>query len=74
MSDFGKNVLKLAVVAAAAYGGYQLYKKYIKKPQVERDFDDIDVDSVEVNQDAVKEETLAAKILAAAERQLGNIK
>ena len=29
--SFGKTVVKLAVVAGVAYGGYYLYKKYIKK-------------------------------------------
>lgn len=74
MSDFGKTVLKLAVGAAAAYGVYCLYKNYIKKPQVERDFDDVDLGSIAVNEDAAKEETLAAKIMAAAQNQLNKIK
>ena len=74
MSDLGKTVLKLAIAAGAAYGAYYLYKNYIKKPQVERDFDDVDLGAVEINEDAVKEETLAAKIMAAAERQLDKIK
>lgn len=70
----GKTLLKLAVAAGAAYGVYYLYKKYIKQPKVTREFDDMSSDDFGVNEDAVKEETLAAKIAAAAERQLANLK
>lgn len=69
-NSMGSTLLKLALAAGAAYGVYYLYKKYIKQPQVTRDFDDMSSDDFETNDDAVKEENLAAKIVAAAEKQL----
>ena len=70
----GKTLLKLAVAAGAAYGVYYLYKKYIKQPKVTREFDDMSSEDFEINEDAANEETLAAKIAAAAERQLAKLK
>jgi len=74
MSSTGKTLLKLALAAGAAYGAYYLYKNYIKKPQTTREFDDMTASDFEFNDDAVKEESLAEKIMAAAEKQLEKIK
>ncbi|MBQ9030270.1 MAG: hypothetical protein IJ106_02290 [Parasporobacterium sp.] len=73
MSSTGKTLVKLALAAGAAYGAYYLYKNYIKKPQTTREFDDMTSADFEVNDDAVKEESLAQKIMAAAEKQLSKI-
>lgn len=70
----GKTILKLGAVAGAAYGGYYLYKKYVKKPEGQRDFDDLSDVSFDYNEDAAKEESFADKIRAAAEKQLNKIK
>ena len=71
----GKTVVKLAVVAGAAYGGYYLYKKYVKKDAVpQRDFDELADVTFDYDEDAASEESFADKIRAAAERQLNKIK
>lgn len=71
----GKTVVKLAVVAGVAYGGYYLYKNYIKKDNVpQQDFDELADVNFDYDQDAVNEESFADKIKAAAERQLSKIK
>ena len=74
MSSTGKTLLKIALAAGAAYGAYYLYKNYIKKPQTTREFDDLSSSDFDFNDDAVKEETLADKIKAAAEKQLEKLK
>ena len=72
---FGKTVVKLAVVAGAVYGGYYLYKNYIKKDTVpQKDFDELADVTFDYDEDAAKEETFADRIKAAAERQLNKIK
>ncbi|MBR3244746.1 MAG: hypothetical protein IKF90_18995 [Parasporobacterium sp.] len=73
--SFGKTVVKLAVVAGVAYGGYYLYKKYIKKDAVpQQDFDELADVTFDYDEDAAKEESFADKIKAAAEKQLDKIK
>lgn len=74
MSSTGKTLLKLALAAGAAYGAYYLYKNYIKKPQTTREFDDLTSSDFDFSDDAAKEETLAEKIRAAAEKQLEKLK
>ena len=36
-----KLLTKLALLGGAAYGGYYLYKKYIKQPETGDKFDDL---------------------------------
>ena len=73
--SFGKTVVKLAVVAGVAYGGYYLYKKYLKKDNVpQKDFDDLADVTFDYDEDAANEESFADKIKAAAEKQLNKIK
>ena len=71
----GQALVKLGVVAGAAYGGYYLYKKYVKKDNVpQKDFDDLADVTFDYDDDAAKEESFADKIKAAAEKQLNKIK
>lgn len=71
----GKTIVKLGVVAGAAYGGYYLYKKYFKKDNVpQQDFDELADVSFDYDADAASEESFADKIKAAAEKQLNKIK
>ncbi len=73
--SFGKTVVKLAVVAGAVYGGYYIYKNYIKKDNVpQKDFDELADVTFDYDDAAAKEESFADKIKAAAERQLDKIK
>ena len=73
--SFGKTVVKLAVVAGVAYGGYYLYKKYVKQDNVpQKDFDELADVNIDYDEDAAKEESFADKIKAAAEKQLNKIK
>ena len=69
-----KALTKLALLAGAAYGGYYLYKKYVKQPKVEEDFDDLADAGFDYDDEAAKEESFADKIKAAASRQLDRIK
>jgi len=69
-----KGIVKLALVAGAAYGGYYLYKKYIKQPEKAQNFDDLGETGFDYDNDAANEESFADKIKAAAERQLARIK
>ena len=72
---FGKTVVTLGVLAGAAYGGYYLYKKYVKNDNVpQKDFDDLADVTFDYDADAASEESFADKIKAAAERQLNKIK
>ena len=68
-----KLLTKLALLGGVAFGGYQLYKKYVKQDSADKfgdsedagfDFDDLDV----------KEESFADKVKAAAGKQLDRIK
>ena len=68
-----KLLTKLALLGGAAYGGYYLYKKYLKQPENVDKFDDLDAGFDFDDLDA-KEETFADKLKAAAERQLDRIK
>ena len=71
----GKTLLKLGVLAGAVYGGYYLYKKYVKKDTVpQQDFDELADVNFNYDEDAAKEESFADKIKAAAEKQLNKIK
>ena len=71
----GKSLVKLGVLAGAAYGGYYLYKKYVKKDNVpQKDFDELADVNFDYDDDAAKEESFADKIKAAAGRQLDRIK
>ena len=36
-----KGLIKLGLLAGAAYGGYYLYKKYLKQPDKAENFDDL---------------------------------
>ena len=69
----GKTIVTLGAIAGAAYGGYYLYKKYVKKDaEAQHEFDDL----ADVNfdyDDLTKEESFADKIKAAAERQLNKL-
>lgn len=69
-----KGLTKLALLAGAAYGGYYLYKKYVKQPETAENFDDLGEAGFDYDDAAAKEETFADKIRAAAERQLDRIK
>jgi uncharacterized membrane protein YebE (DUF533 family) len=72
---FGKTVVKLALVAGAAYGAYYLYKKYVKKDAVpQQDFDELADVTFDYDADAANEESFGDKIRAAAEKQLNKIK
>lgn len=68
-----KLLTKLALLGGAAYGGYYLYKKYVKQPDKADKFDDLDAGFDFDDLDA-KEETFSDKLKAAAERQLDRIK
>lgn len=71
----GKSIIKLGVLAGVAYGGYYVYKNYIKKDNVpQKDFDDLADVNFDYDDDAAKEESFADKIKAAAEKQLSKIK
>ena len=71
----GKSLVKLGVLAGAAYGGYYLYKKYVNKDNVpQKDFDELADVNFDYDDDAAKEESFADKIKAAAEKQLNKIK
>ncbi len=69
-----KALTKLALLAGAAYGGYYLYKKYIKQPTTAEQFDDLSDAGFDYDDTAAKEESFADKIKAAAGRQLDRIK
>lgn len=72
---FVKTIVKLGIVAGAAYGGYYLYKNYVKKDNVpQKDFDELADVTFDYDKDAASEESFADKIKAAAERQLNKIK
>lgn len=71
----GKTLIKIGIVAGVAYGGYYLYKKYLKKDNVpQQDFDELADVSFNYDADAATEESFADKIKTAAERQLNKIK
>ena len=70
----GKTLLKLGVLAGVAYGGYYLYKNYVKKDTPQKDFDELADVNFDYDEDAAKEESFADKIKAAAEKQLNKIK
>ncbi len=71
----GKSLLKLGVLAGVAYGGYYVYKNYLKKDAVpQKDFDELADVNFDYDEDAAKEESFADKIKAAAEKQLNKIK
>ena len=73
--SLGKTLVKLGVLAGAAYGGYYLYKKYVKKDAApQKDFDDLADVTFDYDDEAAKEESFAEKIKAAAEKQLNKIK
>lgn len=69
-----KLLTKLALLGGAAYGGYYLYKKYVKKPEAGENFDDLSDVGFDYDDTAAKEESFADKIKAAAGRQLDRIK
>lgn len=69
-----KGIVKLALLAGAAYGGYKLYQKYVKQPEKAQNFDDLGEEGFSYDNDAANEESFADKIRAAAERQLDRIK
>lgn len=69
-----KLLTKLALLGGAAYGGYYLYKKYIKQPETGDKFDDLSDAGFDYDDTAAKEESFADKLKAAAERQLDRIK
>ena len=69
-----KGLIKLGLLAGAAYGGYYLYKKYLKQPDKAENFDDLSDAGFDYDDTAAKEESFADKIKAAAEKQLNKIK
>lgn len=69
-----KALSKLVLLAGAAYGGYYLYKKYVKQPQAEDEFEDLTDSGFDFDDELSKEESLADKVKAAANRQLDRIK
>ena len=69
-----KGLIKLGLLAGAAYGGYYLYKKYLKQPDKAENFDDLSEAGCDYDDTAAKEESFADKIKAAAGRQLDRIK
>ena len=69
-----KILTKLALLGGAAYGGYYLYKKYIKQSETAEKFDDLSDVGFDYDDTAAKEESFADKIKAAAGRQLDRIK
>lgn len=72
---FGKTIVTLGAIAGAAYGGYYLYKKYIKQDAAtEQDFEDLADVTFDYDDANATEETFADKVRAAAERQLNKIK
>lgn len=72
---FGKTIITLAAAAGAAYGGYYLYKKYVKKEEApQKNLDDLADVSFDYDAEAAPEESFADKIKAAAERQFDKIK
>ncbi len=61
------TLLKLGILAGAAYGGYCLYKKYVKDKEPEENFcDAAGMDYTVCDEDAQKEQNFADKIKAAA--------
>ena len=69
-----KGLIKLGLLAGAAYGGYYLYKKYLKQPDKAENFDDLSDAGFDYDDTAAIEESFADKIKAAAGRQLDRIK
>lgn len=65
-----KTILKVAVVAGLAYGAYYVYKNFIKQPEVKREFSDVQSTDFDYNQAAREEDSFAARIKAAAMRQI----
>lgn len=71
---FGKTVLTLGAIAGAAYGGYVLYKKYVKNDEaLEGELEDVADVTFDYDQDEAEEESFADKVKAAADRQLEKI-
>jgi len=68
-----KILFKVALVAGAAYGVYYLYKNYFKDNKAKGDFGDLADAGFDYDDEAVKEESFAEKIKAAAQKQLDRI-
>lgn len=69
-----KTLLKLAAVAGLAYGAYYVYKNYIKQPETgKREFSDVQSTDFEYNSAARDEDSFAARIKAAAQKQLDRL-
>lgn len=71
---FGKTVLTLGAIAGAAYGGYVLYKKYVKKDEAPQgELEDVADVTFDYDQEEAEDESFADKVKAAADRQLEKI-
>ncbi len=68
-----KTLLKAAAVAGLAYGAYYVYKNYIKQPEVKREFSDVQSADFDYNSAAKEEDSFAARIKAAAKRQIDKL-
>jgi len=68
------TLLKLGLLAGAAYGGYVLYKKYVKEAEPKENFCDSTTPEYAYDEDAAKEQSFEDKIRAAANRHLDKLK
>ena len=65
-----KTLLKAAAIAGLAYGAYYVYKNFIKQPEAKREFSDVQSTDFDYNSAAKEEDSFAARIKAAAMRQI----
>ena len=71
---FGKTIFTIGAIAGAAYGGYVLYKKFVKKEDAPQgEFDELADVTFDYDQDEAEDESFADKIKAAADRQLDKL-
>ena len=71
---FGKTVLTLGAIAGAAYGGYVLYKKFVKnEEEPQKEFDELADVTFDYDQEEEADPSFSERVKAAAERQLDKI-
>ena len=71
---FGKTIFTLGAIAGAAYGGYVLYKKFVKNDEEpQKEFDELADVTFDFDQEEADEKPFADRIKDAAERQLGKL-